>query len=92
MTRFRDTSGGESRHRVLCPISYRLGDELRNRKGNQMLFDRDQFSMIQEVNTLQEAAARTGFTVSEIQALVECELETSQVLDYISAVLSNRMN
>jgi hypothetical protein len=57
-----------------------------------MLFDRDQFSMIQEVNTLQEAAARTGFTVSEIQALVECELETSQVLDYISAVLSNRMN
>ena len=48
--------------------------------------------MIQEVNTLLEAAARTGFTVSEIQALVECELETSQVLDYISAVLSNRMN
>ena len=57
-----------------------------------MLFDRDQFSMIQEVNSLQEAAARMGFTVSETQALVECELETSQVLDYISAVLSNRMN
>ncbi len=56
-----------------------------------MLFDIDQFS-IQETNILQEAAARTGFTVSEIQALVECELETSQVLDYISAVLSNRMN
>jgi hypothetical protein len=63
-----------------------------NRKGNQMLFDADQFSMIQEVTILQEAAARTGFSMSEIQALVECELETSQVLDYISAVLSNRMN
>ena len=57
-----------------------------------MLFDRDQFSTMQESNILQEAAARTGFTVSEIQALVECELETSHVLDYISAVLSNRMN
>jgi hypothetical protein len=57
-----------------------------------MLFDADQFSMIQEVTILQEAAARTGFSVSEIQALVECELETSEVLDYISAVLSNRMN
>jgi Cu/Ag efflux pump CusA len=57
-----------------------------------MLFDSDQFSMIQEVNSLREAAARTGFNVSDIQALVECELETSQVLDYITAVLSNRMN
>jgi DNA-binding transcriptional MerR regulator len=63
-----------------------------NRKGNKMLFDSDQFSMIQEVNSLREAAARTGFNVSDIQALVECELETSQVLDYITAVLSNRMN
>jgi hypothetical protein len=57
-----------------------------------MLFDGDQFSMMQEANILQEAAARTGFTVSEIQALVECELEISYVLDYINAVLSNRMN
>ena len=65
---------------------------MENRKGNKMLFDSDQFSMIQEVNILREAAARTGFNVSDIQALVECELETSQVLDYITAVLSNRMN
>jgi hypothetical protein len=57
-----------------------------------MLFDSDQFSMIQEVSSLREAAARTGFNVSDIQTLVECELETSQVLDYITAVLSNRMN
>ena len=52
----------------------------------------EQFATIQEANILQEAAARTGFTVSEIQTLVECELETTHVLDYISAVLSNRMN
>ena len=57
-----------------------------------MIFDSEQFSMMQDVNILQEAAARTGFTVSQIKALVECELDTSQVLDYISAVISNRMN
>ena len=57
-----------------------------------MIFDSEQFSMMQDLNILQEAAARTGFTVSQIKALVECELDTSQVLDYISAVISNRMN
>jgi hypothetical protein len=61
-------------------------------RGDKMLFDMDQFATTQEANILQEAAARTGFTVSEIQTLVECELETTHVLDYISAVLSNRMN
>ena len=57
-----------------------------------MLFDRDQFLMIQEVNVLREAAAKMGFTPSDIKALVECELDTSQVLDYISAVMAKRMN
>jgi hypothetical protein len=57
-----------------------------------MLFDRDQNSTMQEVNILAEAAARTGFALSDIEALIECELETGHVLDYISAVISNRMN
>jgi hypothetical protein len=57
-----------------------------------MRFDTDQFLLMQEVNILQEAATRTGFTVSDIEAMVECELDTSQVLAYISAVVSNRMN
>jgi DNA-binding transcriptional MerR regulator len=57
-----------------------------------MLFDREQFLMIQEVNVLREAAAKTGFTLSDIQALVECELDTSHVLDYITAVMAKRMN
>jgi hypothetical protein len=33
-----------------------------------------------------------GFTASDISALIESELETSHVLDYITAVISNRMN
>jgi hypothetical protein len=57
-----------------------------------MRFDTDKFLLMQEVNILQEAATRTGFTVSDIEAMVECELDTSQVLAYISAVVSNRMN
>jgi hypothetical protein len=48
--------------------------------------------MMQEENLVMEAAARTGFTKSEIKALVESDLETCHVLDYISAVISNRMN
>jgi hypothetical protein len=56
-----------------------------------MRFDLDQVLM-QEVNAVRQAAARTGFTVSQIEELVECELDTNNVLDYISAVLSNRMN
>jgi hypothetical protein len=63
-----------------------------NDKGKKMLFDRDQYSTMQEVNILAEAAARTGFALSDIEALAECELETGHVLDYIGAVISNRMN
>jgi hypothetical protein len=57
-----------------------------------MLFDRERFLVMHEMNTMEEAAARTGFSVSDIQALVDCELDTVHVLDYISAVVSNRMN
>jgi hypothetical protein len=43
-------------------------------------------------NLLQEAAARTGFTASEMQELLECELNIDHLLNYITAVVSNRMN
>ena len=41
---------------------------------------------------LQEAAARTGFSASEMQELLECELEIDHLLNYITAVVSDRMN
>jgi len=41
---------------------------------------------------LQEAAARTGFSASEMQELLECELDIDQLLNYITAVVSDRMN
>ena len=41
---------------------------------------------------LQKAAARTGFSASEMQELLESELNIDQLLSYITAVVSNRMN
>jgi predicted DsbA family dithiol-disulfide isomerase len=41
---------------------------------------------------LQEAAARTGFNASEMQQLLESELNIDYLLSYITAVVSNRMN
>ena len=41
---------------------------------------------------LQEAAARTGFSPSEMQQLLESELNVDHLLSYIAAVVSNRMN
>lgn len=43
-------------------------------------------------NLLQEAAARTGFSASDMQELLECELNIDHLLDYITAVVSDRMN
>jgi hypothetical protein len=57
-----------------------------------MRFDRNQFLMLQEERALYEAAARTGLALADIRALVECELETPHLLDYIDAVVSRQMN
>jgi hypothetical protein len=44
------------------------------------------------VTELLEASQRTGFTLGEIEALVDSELETDHLLAYITAVVSRRMN
>jgi hypothetical protein len=56
-----------------------------------MIFDSDAvpFTLVAE---LLEAAARTGFTPAEIEALVDSELETNHLLEYITAIVSKRMN
>jgi len=41
---------------------------------------------------LQQAALRSGFTPAQIATLVDCDLETPYLLEYITAVMSNRMN
>lgn len=44
------------------------------------------------VHLIERASATTGFTPAEIAAMVNSELDTDQLLDYITAVTSNRMN
>ena len=44
------------------------------------------------VQLIERASANTGFTPAEIVSLVDCELETNYVLEYITAVMSKRMN
>ncbi|HTS35114.1 MAG TPA: hypothetical protein VMH04_05540 [Candidatus Solibacter sp.] len=56
-----------------------------------MSLDQNQlpYSMAQLV---EQAAARTGFSPAAMEDLLECELNTDHLLEYISAVVSNRMN
>jgi len=57
-----------------------------------MTFDQDQLPVHHVAQLLEQASARTGFTTAEIVALIDCELDTNHLLDYITAVMSDRMN
>jgi hypothetical protein len=57
-----------------------------------MIFYGDSVPVVRVTHLLQEASARTGFSVADIEALVDCELDTSHVLQYIDAVLTQSMN
>jgi hypothetical protein len=54
--------------------------------------DFDSTQVIDYGDLLQQAAARTGFSTFEMQELLECELNIAHLLDYITAVVSDRMN
>jgi hypothetical protein len=60
-------------------------------KRSAMIFDSDAVP-VTLVTELLEASQRTGFTLGEIEALVDSELETDHLLAYITAVVSRRMN
>ena len=57
-----------------------------------MDFDHDQIPIHHVAQLLQQASVTTGFTPAEIVALIDCELNTDHLLEYITAVMSNRMN
>jgi hypothetical protein len=57
-----------------------------------MDFDHDQIPTHHVAQLLQQASVTTGFTPAEIVALIDCELNTDHLLEYITAVMSNRMN
>jgi hypothetical protein len=57
-----------------------------------VIFDQDPMPKQNMTQLIERASANTGFTPAEIVSLVDCELETNYVLQYISAVMSKRMN
>lgn len=57
-----------------------------------MRFYSDQLPNGSMTELLQEAAARTGLSTSEMEDLLESELTVSQLIDYIDAVVSDLMN
>ena len=57
-----------------------------------MIFDQDPMPVQNMAQLIERASANTGFTPAEIVSLVDCELETNYVLEYITAVMSKRMN
>jgi hypothetical protein len=85
--------GGRSHSSVDCLFLSIRNRLLKNQedKESAMIFDSDAvpFTLVAE---LLEASARTGLSMAEIEAMVDSELETDHLLEYISAVVSKRMN
>jgi hypothetical protein len=57
-----------------------------------MITEKDLAPMLHGAPHLEEILAGLGFTAADLEALVNSELETSDLLRYIDALLSNRMN
>jgi hypothetical protein len=57
-----------------------------------MIFDYDYAPQNDLSHLIQQASHQTGFSPAEIAALVNSDLETGHLLDYITAVVSDRMN
>jgi hypothetical protein len=52
----------------------------------------DPLTYVSMAELLQEAAARTGFSTSEMEDLLNSELTVAQLIEYIDAVVGQRMN
>jgi len=57
-----------------------------------MTFNREQQQTSTMAELLERASAGTGFSPDEMEDLLDCELDTDHLLEYITAVTSKRMN
>ena len=84
--------GGGGPDQSLLPLSFfRLFIATKHEEENAMIFHDDRAAGFQTAG-LERALADTGLSLDDIEVLLECELDTTQVLEYISAVRRNRMN
>lgn len=61
-------------------------------KVKNMLFDPDRSQVLEELESLREVARIIGFSPADMEDLIASELSIDEVLDFIHAVRSNRMN
>jgi len=91
---FRDASGffrGEVPRCVHCPFLYHP-PTIENEKECEMIFDLNRTPVAHVWQLMEEASTKTGLSLADIEALVNSELETAHLLEYLTAVLTKRMN
>ncbi len=57
-----------------------------------MIFYQDPVMQLSQSELIEQVSYRTGLTPSQVSTLIDCELEIQHVLEYLTAVVSNRMN
>ena len=57
-----------------------------------MTFLQDPILHLSQSELIEQVSYRTGFTPSQVASLIDCELDIKYVLEYLTAVVSNRMN
>ena len=57
-----------------------------------MVFLHDPILNLTQAELIEQVSYRTGLSAGQVASLIDCELEIKYVLEYITAVLSDRMN
>lgn len=57
-----------------------------------MIVYHDPLLLLSRAELIEQVSWRTGLTHSQVASLIDCELEVDYILEYLSAVFSNRMN
>ncbi len=57
-----------------------------------MIFYQDPVMQLSQSELIEQVSYRTGLTPSQVATLIDCELDIQHVLEYLTAVVSNRMN
>ncbi len=57
-----------------------------------MILYHDPILHLSQSELIEQVSYRTGFTASQVASLIDCELDIKHVLEYLNAVVSNRMN
>jgi hypothetical protein len=57
-----------------------------------MVFLHDPILHLTQTELIEQVSYRTGFSTTQVASLIDCELDIKYVLEYLNAVLSNRMN